>query len=150
MHARPRRAASRRHDHGASAVEFALVSMLLFTLVFGIVQYGLYFWQLQGGAAAAREAARQSAVGRWDCTSLRSESTARVPAGGSDVTVTRGYVAATGGAAMSKPSTGDDVRVTISFATPTIGMLPMPNAGTVVSEARARVETVTAASQSCM
>lgn len=138
-----------RNDRGASAVEFALVSLLLFTLIFGIVQYGLYFWQLQGGAAAAREAARQSAVGQWTCSSLRSESTARVPAGGSAVAVTRSYVVATGGAATSTPKTGDDVKVVISFTTPTIGMLPMPNDGTVVSEARARVETVTAASEPC-
>jgi Flp pilus assembly protein TadG len=33
----------RREDRGASAVEFALVSPLLFTLLFGAIDYGLYF-----------------------------------------------------------------------------------------------------------
>lgn len=53
MDAPLRRLRHGRHERGASAVEFTLVSSLLFTLVFGIVQYGMYFWQLQGGAAAA-------------------------------------------------------------------------------------------------
>jgi TadE-like protein len=49
-----------RKDRGASAVEFALVSPLLFTLLFGIIDYGLYFADAlavqQGVADAAREA----------------------------------------------------------------------------------------------
>ena len=50
----------RRADRGASAVEFALVSPLLFTLLFGIIDYGLYFADAlsvqQGVSDAAREA----------------------------------------------------------------------------------------------
>src|SRR5437868_13503743 len=50
----------RRGDRGASAVEFALVSPLLFTLLFGIIDYGLYFADAlsvqQGVSDAAREA----------------------------------------------------------------------------------------------
>lgn len=53
-------------DVGAAAVELALVSLLLFTLVFGI-QYGFYFWASQLGASAARDAARYSAVGTQSC-----------------------------------------------------------------------------------
>lgn len=134
-------------DRGAAAVEFALVSLLLFTVLFGILQYGLYFWQLQGGAAAAREAARQSAVGMWGCTELQSQTSSRVPAGGA-VTVQRTYVAASG-AATTSPETGDDVEVTVSFNTVAVGLVPMPNNGVVLSEARARVETVTTSSETC-
>jgi Flp pilus assembly protein TadG len=47
-------------DRGASAVEFALVSPLLFTLLFGAIDYGLYFSDAltlqQSVADAAREA----------------------------------------------------------------------------------------------
>jgi hypothetical protein len=50
----------RRRDRGASAVEFALVSPLLFTLLFGAIDYGLYFADAltvqQGVADAARDA----------------------------------------------------------------------------------------------
>lgn len=139
-----------RGDRGASAVEFGLISILLFTVLFGIIQYGLFFWQLQGGAAAAREGARYSAVGTWSCSTLSSEMTSRVPAGGS-VTVTRTYIpdpAGTGTA--SSPKTGDDVRVTVSFSTVAVGgLVPMPNNGIVLSEAQARVEAVTAATEPC-
>lgn len=137
----------RRSESGAAAVEFALVSLLLCTVLFGILQYGLYFWQLQGGAAAAREAARQSAVGVWDCSTLTSETTSRVPAGGA-VTVRRSYIAANGDPTTS-PKTGDDVKVTVSFDTVAVGLVPMPNSGIVLSEARARVETVTASTATC-
>jgi hypothetical protein len=50
----------RRADRGASAVEFALVSPLLFTLLFGAIDYGLYFSDAltvqQSVADAARDA----------------------------------------------------------------------------------------------
>src|SRR3954451_18046393 len=50
----------RRGDRGASAVEFALVSPLLFTLLFGAIDYGLYFSDAltvqQSVADAARDA----------------------------------------------------------------------------------------------
>jgi Flp pilus assembly protein TadG len=53
----------RRDDDGAAAVEFALVSVLLFLLLFGIIEFGIGFFTQQGAAAAAREAARRAAVG---------------------------------------------------------------------------------------
>ena len=63
-----------RRDDGASAVEFALVMVPLLTLFFGILQYGLYFWSMQGGADAARRAARTAAVGTTaGCTDFRRQ-----------------------------------------------------------------------------
>ncbi len=51
---------ARPSERGASAVEFALVAPLLFGLLFGIVDYGLYFADVvtvqQGLGAAARTA----------------------------------------------------------------------------------------------
>jgi Flp pilus assembly protein TadG len=51
---------TRRKDRGASAVEFALVSPLVFTLLFGAIDYGLYFADAmtvqQGAVDAARNA----------------------------------------------------------------------------------------------
>jgi hypothetical protein len=54
------RTSVRRSERGASAVEFALVAPLLFGLLFGIVDYGLYFADVvtvqQGLGDAARTA----------------------------------------------------------------------------------------------
>ena len=56
------RAKLRRED-GAAAVEFALIVGVLAMLIFGMLQYGLAFFQLQNLRAAAREGARIGAVG---------------------------------------------------------------------------------------
>ena len=53
---------ARRQD-GAAAVEFAVIVGLLAMLIFGMMEYGLAFWQLQSLRAAAREGARVAAVG---------------------------------------------------------------------------------------
>ena len=50
-------------DRGAVAVEFALVSVLLFTLLFGIIQYGFLFFQYQAAAATVHDAARIASQG---------------------------------------------------------------------------------------
>ena len=57
---------TRRDDQGAAAVEFALVSVLLFTLLFGILQYGYGFFQMQATAATAGDAARLAVAGLYD------------------------------------------------------------------------------------
>jgi len=56
------RARLRRED-GAAAVEFALIAGVLAMLIFGMLQYGLAFFQLQNLRAATREGARIGAVG---------------------------------------------------------------------------------------
>lgn len=45
-------------EQGASAVEFALILPLLLLLVFGIIQFGVVFFEYQGLQASAREGAR--------------------------------------------------------------------------------------------
>jgi Flp pilus assembly pilin Flp len=52
-----------RGEEGAAAVEFALIVGLLSMLIFGMMEYGLAFWQLQNLRAASREGARVAAVG---------------------------------------------------------------------------------------
>lgn len=49
-------------ERGAAAVEFAIVLPLLVLLVFGIIQFSIYFNRLQGLQAAAREGARVAAL----------------------------------------------------------------------------------------
>jgi Flp pilus assembly protein TadG len=55
-----------RQEDGAAAVEFALIVGLLAILIFGLLEYGLAFWQVQNLRAAAREGAREAAVGAED------------------------------------------------------------------------------------
>ncbi|RNL80466.1 pilus assembly protein [Nocardioides marmorisolisilvae] len=53
---------ARTSEGGAAAVEFALVSTVLFIFLFGIVQYGLYFNDSLNARQGVREAARQGVV----------------------------------------------------------------------------------------
>jgi len=53
---------ARSDDSGAAAVEFALVSLLLVTLLIGIMQFGYIFYQYVEITSAAREGARWAAV----------------------------------------------------------------------------------------
>ena len=50
-------------ERGAAAVEFALVAMLLVTLLMGIMEFGYAFFVQGNIAGAAREAARVYAIG---------------------------------------------------------------------------------------
>jgi Flp pilus assembly protein TadG len=52
-----------RGEEGAAAVEFALVVSLLFVLLFGIMEFGLAFFELQNLRSATREGARSAAIG---------------------------------------------------------------------------------------
>lgn len=56
---RPR---SLRSEAGAAAVEFALIASVLFLLVFGIIEFGRIFNELEVMNSAAREGARAAAV----------------------------------------------------------------------------------------
>jgi hypothetical protein len=52
-------------DGGATAVEFALIAPLLFLLVFGIIDYGLWFSDSLSARQGVREAARQGVVANF-------------------------------------------------------------------------------------
>ena len=52
----------KRDQRGAAAVEMAIVLPVLVLLVFGIIQWSIYFNRLQGLQAAAREGARVAAL----------------------------------------------------------------------------------------
>ena len=69
-------------DDGAAAVEFALVLVLFLTLVFGIIQYGLYFFQSQSVSSTAREASRLAAVGVGSCSTWKASVIAASRANG--------------------------------------------------------------------
>jgi len=55
----------RRSEGGAAAVEFALVMPLFVALLFGMLEFGWYFWTAETTSSAARETTRRIIVG--DC-----------------------------------------------------------------------------------
>lgn len=65
---RLRRSTQRRNDDGATAVEFALVAPILLLLVFGIIEYGLWFSDSLATRQGVREAARQGVVANFGTT----------------------------------------------------------------------------------
>jgi Flp pilus assembly protein TadG len=105
----------RRHaqEDGAAAVEFALIVGLLAMLIFGMMEYGLAFWQLQSLRASAREGARVAAVG-GDETQIRDAvvgaSAGALPAGYTGLTITP-----TGGCPDPGDATAVDQSVTVSI-----------------------------------
>ena len=56
------RRAGRRGDRGAAAVEFALLALPLFTVLFGAVTYGLYFADVLTVERATADAARNATL----------------------------------------------------------------------------------------
>jgi Flp pilus assembly protein TadG len=68
----PRSNRGRRSDTGAAAVEFALVALILFALIFGIISFGFALFNQQGAVQAAREAARKASVGVSDDNSCKT------------------------------------------------------------------------------
>jgi Flp pilus assembly protein TadG len=130
----------RPDDNGAAAVEFALVVPVLLLIVFGIVQYSFYFWALQGGSDAARDAARRAAVGSpVTCAAfVSSVSTSLGAVKTGNVSIKRDYSAT--GAVLP----GDTVTVTVAFDSFDFGfpLVPFVENGRITQQANARVENV--------
>jgi Flp pilus assembly protein TadG len=55
----------RRGDRGAAAVEFALVTPVLLVMLFGIIDYGIWFADSISARQAVRNAAREGSVGQF-------------------------------------------------------------------------------------
>lgn len=73
-----RRLVSRRHDdRGAAAVEFALVSVPLLYLVFGIITFGFMLGFRQNVSQAAAEGARAAAIAPVGLTDAQLQDRAR-------------------------------------------------------------------------
>ncbi|MGH3385305.1 MAG: TadE family protein [Nocardioidaceae bacterium] len=142
-HRPAKRCRRRSSDDGASAVEFALVSVLLFSILFGLIQYGLYFWSLQSGSSAAREGARRAAVGDLDCTNFRTYVKERVQGETNAGDITRTYANADG-TPVSPAVVGGVVTVTVTFTSIDLGFpfVPFIDDGKVSEEAFSRVENV--------
>jgi Flp pilus assembly protein TadG len=100
-----------RKEDGAAAVEFALIVGLLAILVFGLLEYGLAFWQVQNLRAAAREGARVAAVRGNNSeisAAMVAASTGSLPPGFGGFTTTPG-----GNPACTDTTAGQEVTIKI-------------------------------------
>lgn len=135
-------------ERGAAAVEFALVMLPMIVLLFGAIQYGLYFWAMQGGSDIARDAVRSSAVGAADttsCEAFRADIRSQIDGlvGDADsATITRTFIDAQSPA--DGVTEGDQVRVSVRFKSADLHFpfIPFIRDGVVTSTAEARVDFV--------
>jgi hypothetical protein len=137
------RTRGRSRQSGATAVEFGLIVLPLTLLLFGIIQYGFYFWSMQAGSAAARDAAREAAVGNLRCSELATYVEARLGSSrdtSKPITVEREFIPA------DAPTIGDTVRITVDFNSHYFGLVPVPAGAAVHQSADSRVENVRAGS----
>jgi Flp pilus assembly protein TadG len=96
-----RRTGTGTDDRGAAAVEFVLVLPLLIILVFGIIEFGLYFAQELSVSNAARQGARFAVVPNYGDS-------------GSSSSTCRAILHQVQNAAGTIGMQGADVRVTVS------------------------------------
>lgn len=132
-----------RGDDGAAAVEFALVSTILFPLLFGIIQYGLYFNDSLNARQGVRQAAREGVVRTFaacppaatDFTRLQCSTKERVGAitGPSYVKVH----------APSGWAKGNPLVVCTIIESDAIGIFPLPNGGMIRSKTQMSIESAT-------
>ncbi|WP_380168602.1 TadE/TadG family type IV pilus assembly protein [Jannaschia sp. R86511] len=118
-----RRAA--RPDSGAAAVEFALVSVVLFTLLFGIVQYGFYFFQATSVASLTGQVGRAAAV-RVDCDDWRQQVSLQVSGTRTGAAVVSASVGPTDDDRVDGPRRGDTETVSVTWEPTEVGVVAFP------------------------
>jgi Flp pilus assembly protein TadG len=136
---------TRASDRGASAVEFGLVAPILILMVFGIIQYGLYFFDSVNARQGVREAARQGVVKTFptctgastDWAKLKCNTKTQVGAVTGPVYV---KVAAPDGWAKGKRLV---VCAVVRYNTG-LNFFPMPNDGFIQSKTEMSIEKDTA------
>jgi Flp pilus assembly protein TadG len=123
----------------------------LLVIIFGLIQYGLYFWAYQGGSDVARSAARLSAVGEPagcdDFIEKIEKQVGSLAASAGSTEVTRTYD-------MSAPpnvQVGDTVTVTVKFTSVDLNFpyVPFIDDGVVTATALARVDYVPNPPEAC-
>jgi Flp pilus assembly protein TadG len=106
-----------KDEDGASAVEFALLFIPFTVLLFGLIEFGFYFWTAQTTSGAARETARRVVVGDcWDQTAATNYARTQAPR-------LTGNVAWTP-APSTIPDVGDKITVTLTSNSGIINFIP--------------------------
>ncbi|MBO9520181.1 MAG: pilus assembly protein [Nocardioidaceae bacterium] len=144
MHALTRRS---RHEEGAAAVEFALVSSVLFLVLFGMIQYGLWFSDSLSTRQGVREGARHAVVESfgYDASCTTGTNSARLRCS------TRKDIGAIAGTPYVKVNAANwqkgkaVVVCAMVKADGALGLLPMPNGGWITSKTQMSIEQATQA-----
>jgi Flp pilus assembly protein TadG len=146
----------RRDEGGAAAVEFALVLIPLLWIVFGLIQYGWYFYAMQTGTSAVSDAVRRVTVG--DCQSdsdLRAFIHSRLGSATTDdaagLTITRTYTTADGGSDSAPGTVGGQVTIEVQFDTLNMHFpfIPVPDGGAVDRQVSGRIEDTVPSGSPC-
>jgi Flp pilus assembly protein TadG len=147
-----------RHDGGATAVEFALIMLPLLYIVFGIIQYGIYFYAMQTGTSAVGEAARRLTVGNCqDSTQLeqflhdRLGAASTTPAADLNPTVVYKSAASPPSTVSAPGEVGGSVEITVTFSTINMHFpfIPLPDGGHVTRTVFGRVEDTASLTNGC-
>ena len=120
-----------RDADGAAAVEFALISIPFIVLVFGMIQYGWYFYVSQSTGGAASNVVRRLQVGDcWTGTDAEKLAQKQAPMV-NDLAIDPTSMPAT---------TGTEITVTLTADGRILGLIPMPNDGEVTKTVHALLE----------
>ena len=135
---RLRRELRRRGQRGAAAVEFALVAcFILIPLLFGLMQYGWYFYVASTTSHAASSVARRLEVGDcWTGTSATTYVSNQMPA----PQTTKPSVTKTPSTLTGATVGTTQIQVTVTAQGKILGFLPMPNNGVVTRTVTAQLE----------
>ncbi len=120
---------ARRGERGASAVEFAIVSIILLTLIFGIVVFGALLAQRLALGNAARQAARFGVVEGNECAAIITEArenatTLAMNGDDVDVDISRGGFSCGSGEPCDDSDEADSVRVELTYESEVL--IPLP------------------------
>lgn len=139
-------------------MEFALVLIPMLIVIFGVIQYGLYFYSMQAGSSAVNHAVRRIVVG--NCTTpaqvqglIYSDlGAATTASSASGVTTTITYQSADGSTTVASPGEiGGAVTVTATY--PIVNLhfpfIPLPNSGTVTRTNVGRIEDLSSTQGTC-
>jgi hypothetical protein len=135
-------------DAGAVAVEFALLLPLLMMFLFGIIQYGYGFYQIQSLTSVVADATQQAATGIDSCEDFSAELTVLLRGSGLDpAAVQRLSVTwlTEDGSPSGIPNLLGKVRVTVTYTPFTIGVPFVPFPDLLTRTQTASVQDVAAA-----
>lgn len=151
-HARDHGATRQTGQHGASAVEFALVAPVLFLVLFAIIAFGIVFAQSLAMENGARTGARAGVVGGATCADIEAAfqgDADTLALDGADASVVVGTTPGANDLCNGANSTtipcqgldpGASIHVTGSETTTMLGIIPFADLGSQVLEGTATYE----------